>query len=303
MNADQLIPILKTLQSQAAPGVWDEALRSLSAPLATPAKAEKAEPSAPDAPAKAKKTLSAEHLAKLKAGREAAKAAKAAEAEASAKRHLKFDDEPAAEAAPAAAPAEEKPKRKLSEEQKAKMKAGREAAKAAKAAAEPAAPAEESGSEGEKAKRAPSAWALFSGRVAALVGEKGANLGLGAPPTVAAWLAEQSGVAASKDYASVSDARLVELARTTSKDALKSWAEAKKAKTAAEKPAKPAKTAAAAEADEVTADGHKILKFLGQTVICLADGRCYEPGAEEGELGKWAGLFKGGVLDATAAEP
>ena len=44
------------------------------------------------------------------------------------------------------------------------------------------------------------------------------------------------------------------------------------------------------------------IKVAGKTYIRLADGRCYEPGAIEGELGAWAGLFKNGVLDTTVSE-
>ena len=155
MNTDQITTMLKTLKTLAAPGAWEQALSALSEPQpapVTPAKVEEAA-SVPGAPekAKAKRVISEEQKAKMKAGREAAKAKKDAEKEASAKRHLKFDDEPAPEpAAPAPAPAApaapaEKKKRVLSEEQKAKMKAGREAAKAKKDAEKQQKAAEEKG--------------------------------------------------------------------------------------------------------------------------------------------------------------
>jgi hypothetical protein len=89
---------------------------------------------------KPKKVLSPEHLAKLKAGREAAAAKKAAEKAAAAPAEVPA---PEAAAAPVAA---EKPKKVLSPEHLAKLKAGREAAKAKKeaekAAAAPAEPVE-----------------------------------------------------------------------------------------------------------------------------------------------------------------
>ena len=83
---------------------------------------------------KPKKVLSPEHLAKLKAGREAAAAKKAAAAAPA--------EVAAPEAAAPAAVADAKPKKVLSPEHLAKLKAGREAAKAKKEA-EKAAPAPE----------------------------------------------------------------------------------------------------------------------------------------------------------------
>jgi hypothetical protein len=44
------------------------------------------------------------------------------------------------------------------------------------------------------------------------------------------------------------------------------------------------------------------IQVAGKTYIRLSDGRCYEPGTIDGELGAWAGLFKNGVLDTTAVE-
>ena len=86
--------------------------------------------------AKAKRTLSPEHLAKLKAGRELKKLLQLAAAE------MEKDLPPAPVAQPEVAPepvteakpTEAKPKRTLSPEHLAKLKAGREAAKAKKLA-------------------------------------------------------------------------------------------------------------------------------------------------------------------------
>ena len=95
-------------------------------------------PPVPGAPVKARKPQSEETKAAAAAKRAATKAAKAIAAAAPA-----ADAEPVAEpvAVPAAVVADEKPKKVLSEEQKAKMKAGREAAKAKKEAEKAAAPA------------------------------------------------------------------------------------------------------------------------------------------------------------------
>jgi hypothetical protein len=85
-----------------------------------------------------KKVLSPEHLAKLKAGREAAKAKKeAAKAElvaVSIAAELVGHGEVPESVIEAAAVADAKPKKVLSPEHLAKLKAGREAAKAKKAA-------------------------------------------------------------------------------------------------------------------------------------------------------------------------
>jgi len=95
----------------------------------------------PDADAKPKRVLSEEHLAKMKAGREAAKLKKQlAAAEPPAAAPVVAAPTPVAAPVPetVAAP-EAKPKRVLSPEHLAKLKAGREAAAAKKAAApEPA---------------------------------------------------------------------------------------------------------------------------------------------------------------------
>ena len=83
MNTDQITTMLKTLKTLAAPGAWEQALSALSEPQpapVTPAKVEEAA-SVPGAPekAKAKRVISEEQKAKMKAGREAAKAKKDAE--------------------------------------------------------------------------------------------------------------------------------------------------------------------------------------------------------------------------------
>ncbi len=113
---------------------------------------------APVAEAKAKKVLSPEHLAKLKAGREAAKAKKeAAKAElvavSIAAELVGHGEVPESviEAA-AAAVADAKPKKVLSPEHLAKLKAGREAAKAKKAAEKALSEAQSSRSSSPKQK-------------------------------------------------------------------------------------------------------------------------------------------------------
>jgi len=57
-----------------------------------------------------------------------------------------------------------------------------------------------------------------------------------------------------------------------------------------------------AVAAAMVASATEEIQVAGKTYIRLSDGRCYEPGAIEGELGAWAGLFKNGVLDTTAVE-
>jgi hypothetical protein len=108
---------------------WAEAHPKPAAPAAAVEGAEGEE-------AKPKKVLTPEHLAKMKAGREAAKAAKAAAAAAGVEPAPLSDSE--AEKAEKA----EKPKRVLTPEHLAKLKAGREAAKALKDAEKAAAAAE-----------------------------------------------------------------------------------------------------------------------------------------------------------------
>jgi hypothetical protein len=97
----------------------------------------------PGAPVKVRKPQSEETKAAAAAKRAATKARKAAEAAGTAVPVVADDDATDTDApvVPVASvvPAAEKPKKVISEEQKAKMKAGREAAKARKAAAESAA--------------------------------------------------------------------------------------------------------------------------------------------------------------------
>jgi hypothetical protein len=95
-------------------------------------------------PEKPKKVLSPEHLAKMKAGREAKKAAKDAEKEA-AKSAEGSSDEATGGGGGGGPVAAEKPKKVLSPEHLAKLKAGREAKKAAKDAEKAAAEAEAKG--------------------------------------------------------------------------------------------------------------------------------------------------------------
>jgi hypothetical protein len=93
-------------------------------------------------PEKPKKVLSPEHLAKMKAGREAKKAAKDAEKEAAKSAEGSSDE---AAGGGGGEPKPEKPKKVLSPEHLAKLKAGREAKKAAKDAEKAAAEAEAKG--------------------------------------------------------------------------------------------------------------------------------------------------------------
>jgi hypothetical protein len=57
-----------------------------------------------------------------------------------------------------------------------------------------------------------------------------------------------------------------------------------------------------AVAAAMVASATEEIQVAGKTYIRLSDGRCYEPGTIDGELGAWAGLFKNGVLDTTAVE-
>jgi len=76
--------------------------------------------------------------------------------------------------------------------------------------------------------------------------------------------------------------------------------DAKKAERAAAKKAPPAAAAAPAAAAEVP-EGEPVV-VAGKTYIRLADGRCYEPGDNEEELGAFAGVMRKGILDITAKE-
>ena len=143
----------------------------------------------------------------------------------------------------------EKPKRVLTEEHKAKMQAGRLAAKAAKEAAKEA---------GKEAKEVP----------------------------------------ADADKAEKPKRVLTEEHKAKMQEGRK-----KAAAAAAEAKPKPAllippNAVAAAMVSSATEE----IQVAGKTYIRLSDGRCYEPGAIDGELGAWAGLFKDGVLDTTAVE-
>jgi hypothetical protein len=289
MNADQLIPILKTLQSQAAPGAFQEAIKSLSS-IETPQKEAKKEET-PDAPVKSKKTLSPEHLEKLKAGREAAKAKKAQEAEEKAKKHLIFDDEPAAEAATAAEPKKRGPK-KLSEMTAEELEAhkAKVAERKAKKSSDSDADAEASGSDAEKPKekRPLNAYMRFSQEQVAPVW-RAAGLKLGAAsgfPQFAAFLWEQT------------PEEVVEGKKV--KNPAKWTAEAIEAVRADWKKPEVSKLASKKKAVK-----SEVKLIEGESYVVLANGAAYrhEPAAEEGELGEYVGIFKDGTLDTSAAEP
>ena len=76
----------------------------------------------------------------------------------------------------------------------------------------------------------------------------------------------------------------------------------KKAKEAAAAAPQPKAAAPEPKAAAPAPKAAEEIKVAGKAYICLADGRCYEPGSIDGELGAWAGLFKNGVLDTTARE-
>ena len=120
---------------------WAAANPKAEAPTSEAASADEgAEPKAE----KPKKVLSPEHLAKMKAGREAKKAAK--DAEKAAAGTESSSDEAAGGGGGGGGPvAAEKPKKVLSPEHLAKLKAGREAKKAAKDAEKAVAEAEAKG--------------------------------------------------------------------------------------------------------------------------------------------------------------
>ena len=55
-------------------------------------------------------------------------------------------------------------------------------------------------------------------------------------------------------------------------------------------------------AEVAVAEAADMIEVAGKIYVRLADGRCYERGDNEGELGCWAGMFKDGVLDTTVSE-
>jgi hypothetical protein len=57
-----------------------------------------------------------------------------------------------------------------------------------------------------------------------------------------------------------------------------------------------------AVAEIAVAEAADMIEVAGKIYVRLADGRCYERGDNEGELGCWAGMFKDGVLDTTVSE-
>jgi hypothetical protein len=129
LSPEHLAKLKAGREAAAAKKAAEKATADVAAPeAAAPAEAKE----------KVKKILSPEHLAKLKAGREAAKAKKeAAKAElvaVSIAAELVGHGEVPESVIEAAAVADAKPKKVLSPEHLAKLKAGREAAKAKKAA-------------------------------------------------------------------------------------------------------------------------------------------------------------------------
>ena len=119
---------------------WAAANPKAEAPTSEAASADEGGEPKPEKP---KKVLSPEHLAKMKAGREAKKAAK--DAEKAAAGTESSSDEAAGGGGGGGPAAAEKPKKVLSPEHLAKLKAGREAKKAAKDAEKAAAEAEAKG--------------------------------------------------------------------------------------------------------------------------------------------------------------
>jgi len=118
---------------------WAAANPKAEAPTSEAASADEGAEAKPEKP---KKVLSPEHLAAMKAGREAKKAAKDAEKEATKSAEGSSDEAAGGGGGPVAA---EKPKKVLSPEHLAKLKAGREAKKAAKDAEKAIAEAEAKG--------------------------------------------------------------------------------------------------------------------------------------------------------------
>jgi len=169
-----------------------------------------------------------------------------------------------------------KPKRVLTEEHKAKLKAGKAAAKAtrdaakATATATATAPATAPAPESEKPKRVLSdehKAKLKAGKAAAKATRDAAKATATAPAT-----APES----EKPKRVLSDEH--------------------KAKLKAGKAAKAEREVKKAEPES---DGEIVI--AGERYFRLADGRCYHPG-DEGVAGAWAGIFVDGVLDTTVAE-
>jgi hypothetical protein len=135
MTTINIVQLFAAMEAQVGKEALHSAFASYSGEEApsTPKKA--AAVPIPGAPVKARKPQSEETKAKAAEKRAATKAAKAIAEAGESTGTLVADDEPVAPVAAAAAVAAEKPKKVLTDEQKAKMKAGREAAAAKKAAA------------------------------------------------------------------------------------------------------------------------------------------------------------------------
>lgn len=134
MASISIVDLFVALENRVGKEALQSAFAAYSKPVPQTPKQDIPEvPVVPGAPVKARKPQSEETKAAAAAKRAATKAAKAIAAAAPV--------EPVAAPVAPAATSEEKPKKVLTEEQKAKMKAGREAAAAKKAAAAAAAPA------------------------------------------------------------------------------------------------------------------------------------------------------------------
>jgi hypothetical protein len=139
MASISIVDLFVALENHVGKEALLGAFAAYSGSSSTPQKAV-AVPPVPGAPVKARKPQSEETKAAAALKRAATKAAKAIVAADAVAADAVPAAAPVPVAAPAPAAAEEKPKKVLSEAQKAKMKAGREAAAAKKAAAAAAAP-------------------------------------------------------------------------------------------------------------------------------------------------------------------
>ena len=163
---------------------------------------------------------------------------------------------------------EVKPKRVLSPEHKAKMQAGRVAAKAKTEVPTDATPAEVAEAP-VKPKRVLS------------------------PEHIAKMQAGRVAAKAKVDAPEVAEAKPK---RVLSPEHIAKMQAGRKKKVDA-----PA-VAEVAVAEVAVAEAADMIEVAGKIYVRLADGRCYERGDNEGELGCWAGMFKDGVLDTTVSE-
>ena len=277
MNTEQLTTILETLKSAAGNAVWEQSIALLCSGSSAAASA-----------AEHRTTAKTTKTTKTKGGAEA----------------------------------EQKPKRVLTEEHKAKMQAGRLAAKAAAAAAKAEVAEHEGimatltavepllagGSTAEPKRRGPKKLEeMTPEQRAAHDAKKAARKAAKAVSAAAAEAAPAEPAATAEPE--VSTAAEAEAAAEKKRRGPKKLEEmsaeeraAHEAKKAARKAAKAAAAAAApAPAAAELPDGEAIV-VAGKTYIRLADGRCYEPGDSEEELGAFAGVMRGKVLDTTASE-